>query len=132
MSPNSSDAGSPQDWLRNARSDLAIARLPRARGMLFEHLCFHAQQCGEKALKALLLSRDISFPRTHDLAFLLDLMPHSEPLPPELIDLPSITKYAVQQRYPGDAPVVTAKDKRHAVRLAENTLDWVVRRINAL
>lgn len=121
--------GSPQDWLRNARSDLVLARMRRSPGLLYEHLCFHAQQAAEKSIKALLLFHRASFPRTHDIAFLLDMLPASESVPPTLIDLPSLSKYAVQQRYPGDTPIVTSRERSHAVRLAEATLDWVSRRM---
>ena len=50
-------------WLQRARSDLQIGRVAlRARGVLPADVCFHAQQCAEKALKALLLHREIAFP----------------------------------------------------------------------
>jgi HEPN domain-containing protein len=66
---------SPQAWLRRARSDLALgqvaSRVPEA---LPEDACFHAQQCAEKALKALLVHKKKPFPRTHVLEYLLDLL----------------------------------------------------------
>jgi len=117
-------AGNPQDWLRNARSDLALARLRKTRSLLYEHLCFHAQQASEKAIKSVLLSHGVAFPGTHDLAFLMDCLPESLSVPPSLIDLPSLTKYAVQQRYPGDAPMVTSTQREHALRLAEQAVAW--------
>lgn len=54
---------SPQAWLERARSDLALARAAlRLPDVLLEDACFHTQQCAEKALKALLVQRDIPFP----------------------------------------------------------------------
>jgi HEPN domain-containing protein len=41
--------GSPSDWLRRARSDLALAKMPLPDGALYEDLCFHAQQAGRKS-----------------------------------------------------------------------------------
>jgi HEPN domain-containing protein len=35
--------------------------------------CFHAQQAAEKYLKAYLVSKQISFPKTHDLQALLNI-----------------------------------------------------------
>ncbi len=35
-------------------------------------VCFHAQQCVEKYLKAVLVSEAIDFPKTHDLEELMD------------------------------------------------------------
>jgi HEPN domain-containing protein len=127
MLPELPAPGSPQDWLRNAQSDLALARLRRTRGMLYEHLCFHAQQAAEKALKAVLLAHGVTFPRTHDLAFLVDQLPSAISIPPELIDLPTLSKYAVQNRYPGDTIPATAKHRVHAMRLAEHTVGWAKR-----
>ncbi len=37
-------------------------------------VCFHAQQCVEKYLKAFLTEHDLSFERTHNLTILLDLL----------------------------------------------------------
>ncbi|MGD0091486.1 MAG: HEPN domain-containing protein [Planctomycetota bacterium] len=49
--------GSPEEWLRYARSDLAVARKPCQPEILLETLCFHAQQAAEKSLKAVLVAR---------------------------------------------------------------------------
>lgn len=40
------------------------------RNPLTSTACFHAQQCAEKYLKGLLVSRGITFPKAHDLIFL--------------------------------------------------------------
>lgn len=124
MSVKSTEPGAPQDWLRNARSDLALAGMRKTKAVLYEHLCFHAQQAAEKALKAVLVAEGIRFPRTHDLAYLLDLLPSHATVPPSLIDLALLTKFAVLQRYPGDAPPVTGADRRHALLLAKEAVTW--------
>lgn len=41
--------------------------------MALDAVAFHIQQAAEKLLKALLASRSIEYPRTHDLEALLDL-----------------------------------------------------------
>jgi hypothetical protein len=43
--------------------------------MLLEGLCFHAQQAAEKSIKAVLIDRGVSFPRTHNIRTLLELIP---------------------------------------------------------
>jgi HEPN domain-containing protein len=58
------EPGSPEDWLRYARSDLAMARRVTDGEILIESLCFHAQQAVEKALKAVLVRENIRPPRT--------------------------------------------------------------------
>ena len=50
MPPDAPQAGSAQDWLRHARSDLALASMRKTKRVLYEHLCFHAQQAVEKAV----------------------------------------------------------------------------------
>ncbi len=44
MPPERQMPGSPDDWVRRARSDLALAKIPLPEGALYEDLCFHAQQ----------------------------------------------------------------------------------------
>jgi len=66
MPPDSDGPGGGEDWLRHARSDLALASAVGPVGdILAETLCFHAQQAAEKALKAVLVHVGIEFPRTH-------------------------------------------------------------------
>jgi HEPN domain-containing protein len=61
-------------WVVRAEADFTLARsaLRRKRPLLYG-ATFHAQQCVEKYLKALLVTRGLTFPRTHDLAALSDL-----------------------------------------------------------
>lgn len=74
MSPDVPTPGSPEDWLRHARSDLALARQRNTPDILLTTLCFHTQQAAEKALKAVLLQNGVVFPYTHDLARLITLV----------------------------------------------------------
>lgn len=54
----------PREWLNRARSNLAMAR-NRVPDAYLEDLCFEAQQAAEKAIKAVMISRDIDFPYVH-------------------------------------------------------------------
>lgn len=121
------EVGSALDWLRHARSDLALARMRKTSTVLYEHLCFHAQQSAGKALKAVLIQRGVRIPKSHDLAYLIGLLPASVRLPLSVVDLPVPTKYAVQQRYPGETPSLTAKDRRRAAELAQDVVAWATR-----
>ena len=95
-------SGSPADWLRYARSDLELARITRPDEVLFEGLCFHAQQAAEKALKAVLIAKGIPPPKTHNIRILLDLLSQVIVAPQEIEDSAGLTDYAVTSRYPGD------------------------------
>lgn len=63
----------PREWMNRANSNLARARV-MAPEVYLEDLCFDAQQAAEKALKAVMMSRGIDFPYTHDIARLLAVL----------------------------------------------------------
>jgi HEPN domain-containing protein len=116
--------GSPEDWMRRARSDLSLARTSPEVGVLLEDLCFHAQQAAEKALKAVLISRSVPAPRTHSITRLLELMPAADPLPQAIQAAAVLTDYAVVTRYPGAYEPVESEEYLEAVALAEAVVLW--------
>ena len=125
MPHNKDHPGSPEDWLLHARSDLAIAKISPPEDVMLEGLCFHAQQTAEKALKALLVSKNLDFPRTHNIGTLLDLLHDVVSVPNEVDDAASLTDYAVMTRYPGDTEPVDIEEYKQAVHLAHTVLAWV-------
>ena len=131
MLPDNHRAGSFEDWLRYARSDLEIARVTPSSGILLEGLCFHAQQTAEKALKAVLIAFEIPFPRTHSIRRLLDLLPPDLSVLEDVQNAASLTDYAVLTRYPGDLEPVNEEEYQEALRLAEAVLSWAERSIQS-
>jgi HEPN domain-containing protein len=107
-------------WVQKAETDLKTAVLvlrAKEEGPA-ETAAFHAQQCAEKYLKALLAFKGVDFPKTHDIGQLLLLLPREA-----AIDLPPaeqrrLTLYATVTRYPGDYEPVTIQEARRAVALA--------------
>ena len=80
--------------------------------------CFHCQQSAEKYLKALLQESGSVVPRTHKLIDLLDLLlPHDPTLRTLRRALKSLTKFAVDFRYPGE--LATTRQLQSASRNAE-------------
>ncbi|MDZ4254594.1 MAG: HEPN domain-containing protein [Sulfuritalea sp.] len=67
-------------------------------------LGFHAQQAVEKALKTVLASQGVEYPRTHNLAMLMELLRRQklEP-PPDGDELGRLTPFGVALRYDGYA-----------------------------
>ena len=118
------ELGSPQDWLRYARSDLRLAERPPEPEVLLEMLCFHAQQAVEKSLKAVLGHLGVAFPRTHSLRVLLDLLPTPLPCPPEVEASVALSDYAVALRYPVAYETISVQEHAEAVRLARAALTW--------
>ena len=105
------------EWIEKAENDYAaIQQLLLASNPLHDIICFHAQQCIEKYLKAWIQEANIHTPRTHNLQELLDLIvpmlpacSHWQP------DFKIIMAYAVDPRYPGDSR--TAEDTQHAMSI---------------
>jgi HEPN domain-containing protein len=124
MLPNRPTPGSPTDWLRRARSDLALASIALPEGALYSELCFHAQQAAEKSLKAVLIHHGVEFRKVHDLDYLITRLPSHTPLPPEVEEVAALTSYAVQFRYPGDYEEITAEEHREAIQLAWQVYHW--------
>jgi HEPN domain-containing protein len=106
-----------REWVEKAEGDWHTAsRELRVRAHPnYDAVCFHAQQCAEKYLKACLQEAGVTFTRTHNLSDLLALAVTIEPalaqLSPALIVL---TSYAVDVRYPG--AITSRTEARTAMR----------------
>jgi HEPN domain-containing protein len=91
------------EWVNKAEGDFATAKreLQALSDPNYDAVCFHAQQCIEKYLKACLQEAGIPFGKTHDLSSLLDLIlptqAHWETL---RADLHALTVFAVTYRIP--------------------------------
>lgn len=96
------------------------------KGVLPEDVCFHAQQCTKKALKALLTHLAVPFPYTHALEVLLDLLKvNGFAIPANVDEADALSQYAVQTRYPGVWEPVTRQEAREALERASIVLAWV-------
>ena len=109
-----------REWLAKADNDLKTAAhtLTLAKDCPTDTVCFHAQQCVEKYLKALLVYRATAFPKTHDIRVLRALLPPR--LRPKLESKvqDQLTRYATVLRYPGAGPDVPLAEARRAVAIA--------------
>ena len=125
MPPKRRVEGTPEEWLRRAKGNLALAKQRKPKDAYWEDLCFEAEQAVEKAVKAVLRFRGIDFPRTHDIGELLALVDRSgQKIPPNFWKADSLTAYAVETRYPGPAEPVTRNEYRQAVALAQKVVNW--------
>jgi HEPN domain-containing protein len=109
------------EWIEKAEGDFRMMeREARVRKQPnYDGLCFHAQQCVEKYLKARLTEAEIEFPKIHILAKLLDLALPVEPLWEAFREhMIYLTNFSVTYRYPGEsADRKTALDARRRCRL---------------
>ncbi|MGH7467561.1 MAG: HEPN domain-containing protein [Longimicrobiales bacterium] len=127
MPPEARDASDAREWLRRARSNLARARAGRMTAeVLYEDLCFDAQQAAEKAIKAVLVRNRILFPKTHVIDVLLTLAESGDVvIPAEIQDAAVLSDYATFARYPGPGEDVTEEEYQRALGLAERVVHWV-------
>ena len=63
-------------WVEKAEADLATAKreLRARKSPNYDAACYHAQQCAEKYLKAVLIEEGRDFKYQHDLAYLLNIL----------------------------------------------------------
>ena len=107
------------EWVEKAEGDHAAALcLAGSAAPVRDAICFHAQQCVEKYLKAWLQEKNVAFRRTHDLEELLDLVLPSVPAwAAWKADFLVLNTHAVEFRYPGRSAVPA--DVEHAQKVAE-------------
>lgn len=97
------------EWVTFAESDFGVATREHAllSGPNPPAVCFHSQQCVEKLLKAALVERGQSFPKSHDLTMLSGLVAACIPAwAPAQSDLDILEPGSVAYRYPGAKPSV--------------------------
>jgi HEPN domain-containing protein len=94
-------------------------------------VCFHMQQCVEKYLKAFLVHHGKEITKTHNLALVLQLCIDIDPSFEKLKDdgIAVLTVYAVGSRYPDDFYMPTQPESQKAVRIAEDTRNFVLTKI---
>jgi HEPN domain-containing protein len=113
------------EWMRHAWQDMAVVRLVEKDEIAPEIITFHAQQAVEKALKALLIQRQIDFPRTHVIGVLISLCKESGyKIDENLEEAATLSRYAVASRYPGETDPITRQEAKIAAELANQVLDW--------
>jgi HEPN domain-containing protein len=117
-------------WVRFAETDFRTSEHLFVTLDIPEVVCFHAQQCIEKYLKAALAEADRSIPRTHNLGTLYQLV---KDLIPELdaysANLIRVSAFAVGTRYPSADE--SDEDFSEVVELAVQTMEIVRQFIRA-
>jgi HEPN domain-containing protein len=109
-----------RQWLDKATADLDAAKQLSTQGGRFRGIvAFHCQQAVEKYLKALLVRRQIEFPKTHDIAKLLDRVATVDAsIAESLRDADALTPFGVETRYPSDAPEVLPGGEVETIAMA--------------
>ncbi len=116
------------EWMAKAENDLKSAsHLVKIKDCPTDAVCFHAQQCVEKCLKALLVAQGTEFRKTHDLGELAVLLPAGLRPSLENEEQDRLTEYATVTRYPGNYEPITLDEARQAVNIARRVRQEVRR-----
>ncbi len=112
------------EWVAKAEGDFAMMEreCQVTENPNYDGICFHAQQCAEKYLKAQLCETEVSFSKIHDLVALLEQVLEAEPTWEAFReDLAYLSDFAITFRYPGEsADVEAATDARRRCSLFRN------------
>jgi HEPN domain-containing protein len=120
-----------REWIVKAEHDLTAASqiLKLGKGAPTDTVGFHAQQCVEKYLKAVLVYRSIPFTKTHDIRALMGLVPRRyRPALDEATQV-RLTRYADALRYPEAGLDISLTAARKAVTLARGVRRDVRRKL---
>ena len=117
-------------WIYKAEEDyraaLTLAR--KRKEPVPDNVCFSAQQCVEKYLKAFLVHHRKGFPKTHDLVELLKIALEVDPLLDVIRpNVRELLPYAVAFRYPGEE--ATTEESQRAVLAMKNVREILRERL---
>jgi len=118
-----------EKWFKKAESDLpTIQNNLNSENIPADVCCFHAQQAAEKYLKGYLDSKNISFPKTHDLDYLLNLCKQINNLFEGMRSLiKNLTEYSITPRYPDMLDDLTIDDAKLAYQNAIKIKDFILK-----
>ncbi len=112
-------------WLRHAHEDLETAELCLGNAAIPpRQACFFAQQAVDKALKAVLVARNLDVPSTHDVGLLVGFVDQPE-IARTSEAIQGLTRWGTVGRYPGADPEPNSQDAREGVETARNIVESV-------
>lgn len=123
--------GTVREWVDKAEGDLRTARreLQAADEPNYDAACFHAQQCVEKFIKAVLIHHHVVPPRIHNLERLHELLLKVCPaVELNAAELRLLTNVGMAARYPGEEP--DRDDAVQAVAICEGMRESLLKLID--
>ncbi len=114
--------------LKKAKEDEELLRSILNQNQIADSIFgFHAQQAVEKLMKAVLSELQIAYPKTHDLAVLIDLLKTKQISLPIMEDeLEWLAPYAVAFRY--DDTSDESLDRTQSLQIVTTLRNWVEQR----
>ncbi|MDE0084552.1 MAG: HEPN domain-containing protein, partial [Candidatus Poribacteria bacterium] len=104
------------EWVERAEDEFSVAKMIwQGKNPIYRIICFYAQQCVEKYLKAWIQNSNVPFTRKHNLKELLDLIvPFIPSWSTWESDLSNLSRHVVDTHFPSDS--ATANDAMHAMQ----------------
>jgi len=121
-----------KNWLSIADDDLkTVYNELKAKEPVTRAICFHAQQCVEKYLKAYLTFKQKYFRKTHDIEELIFLCLETDKEFEKLRDIKAheLIKYGVEVRYPDEFYLPSMEEAERAAEIAEKVKNFVLSKL---
>ena len=110
------------EWIRFAKDDMEAAKyllgMPERK---LEIICYHCQQCAEKAMKGLYALKNMDIPRTHDFGMLAVGLQSFLDFTNRYEELAFLQPFAVVVRYPYEIELRSG-DEEKAIKATEAIL----------
>ena len=117
-----------KEWMEFAEMDFLTAK------HLYEHMypkpleiiCYHFQQAIEKLLKGVLISKDVTIKKTHDLGLLAEMLQEYTEADEKYLEMcDDLTPYGVKIRYPQELFIEEYHVKK-ALEETQELYDWLL------
>lgn len=92
---------STEEWLRSAKEDLIVIKSVIKNELTTSAASFHAQQCVEKSLKAILEENGAKIPKIHDLEKLFSMIKSYVAISFNEKTVDKLNTLYIESRYPG-------------------------------
>lgn len=110
-------------WLKSASYDLEQAQRSGRDSIERGILCYHAQQCAEKSVKAVFIARGIEFKKSHDSSYLCKTLSDAQIAFSFSQELATLNAF-LTARYPGEICDLEEADRINASKMAEAIYCW--------
>jgi HEPN domain-containing protein len=120
------------NWIKKANEDLKIALDElNTQDPASSAICFHAQQCVEKYLKAFLIYNGKPIRKTHNITAIIKDCTDLDKSFEYLFELEAdeLTKYAVEVRYGEEEYFPSVDEAREAVEIAKKVKEFVLKKL---
>ena len=98
-----------------------------------EIICYHCQQCAEKALKGFAIANGWTLNKSHDIEFLIEQCKVYDPSFTQFYDnAPRLSMYAVLTRYPDSTIEITKPEMKKALSSSKEILEYAKQRLSEI